>query len=53
VIRENLVRFDCLPIVMRLPDMPMHEPQARVRVVVGHIDLLACTLEARFGGDAT
>jgi exoribonuclease-2 len=52
VIRENLVRFDRLPIVMRLPDMPVHEPQARVRVVVGRIDLLACTLEARFGGPA-
>jgi exoribonuclease-2 len=53
VIRENLVRFDRLPIVMRLADMPNREPQARVRVVIGRIDLLASTLEARFGGSLT
>ncbi|HWD15180.1 MAG TPA: hypothetical protein VG865_01090 [Casimicrobiaceae bacterium] len=50
VIRENLVRFERLPIVMRLPDMPNQEPQARVRVAIGRIDLLAPSLEARFAG---
>jgi exoribonuclease-2 len=52
VIRDNLVRFDRLPIVMRLPDMPAQEPHASVRVVIGRIDLLGCSLEARFGGAA-
>jgi exoribonuclease-2 len=50
VIRENLVRFERLPIVMRLPDMPNQAPQARVRVAIGRIDLLAPSLEARFAG---
>jgi exoribonuclease-2 len=50
VIRENLVRFERLPIVMRLPDMPNQEPQVRVRVAIGRIDLLAPSLEARFAG---
>jgi exoribonuclease-2 len=50
VMRENLVRFDRLPIVMRLPDMPNQEPQASVRVAIGRIDLLAPSLEARFAG---
>ena len=52
VIRENLVRFDRLPIVMRLADMPPQEPQARVRIAIGRIDLLASTLETRYAGRA-
>jgi hypothetical protein len=35
---------------MRLPDMPNQEPQVRVRVAIGRIDLLAPSLEARFAG---
>ena len=50
VIRENLVRFDRLPIVMRLADMPNQEPQTPVRVAIGRIDLLAPSLEARYAG---
>jgi exoribonuclease II len=50
VIRENLVRFDRLPIVMRLPDMPNQGPLTRVRLAIGRIDLLACTLEVRYAG---
>ena len=50
VIRENLVRFDRLPIVTRLADMPNQEAQARVRVAIGRIDLLAPSVELRFAG---
>jgi len=50
VIRENLVRFDRLPIVMRLADMPNQEPQVRVRVAIGRVDLLAPSVEVRFAG---
>ena len=39
VIRENLVRFDALPLVVRLPDMPASAPGTRVRVAIGRIDL--------------
>jgi exoribonuclease-2 len=52
VIRENLVRFERLPIVLRLADLPSLAPDARVRVGIGRIDLLAATLECRYAGPA-
>jgi len=52
VIRETLVRFERLPLVMRLPDMPASSPDTRVRVAIGRIDLLDCTLECRYAGIA-
>jgi exoribonuclease-2 len=52
VIRETLVRFERLPLVMRLPDMPASAPDTRVRVAIGRIDLLDCTLECRYAGVA-
>jgi len=48
VIRDNLIRFDGLPLYVRAPDMPALTPGTRVRVGVGRIDLLAATLEVRF-----
>jgi exoribonuclease-2 len=48
VLRENLVRFDGLPLVMRVADLPPLAPDTRVRLAIGRIDLLAQTLEARF-----
>jgi len=54
VIRENLVRFDRLPLVVRLADLPDCAPGTPVRVAIGRIDLLASTLECRVAGaDAT
>ena len=53
VLRENLVRFDALPVVMRIADLPSFAPETRVRLAVGRIDLLAATLEARYAGQAT
>jgi exoribonuclease-2 len=50
VIRENLVRFDRLPIVMRVTDMTNQASGLRVRLGVVRIDLLAATLECRFLG---
>jgi exoribonuclease-2 len=52
VIRENLVRFDRLPLVVRLPDLPDSPPGTPVRVAIGTIDLLAATLECRVAGPA-
>ena len=50
VLRENLVRFDGLPLVLRVADLPALAPETRVRLVIGRIDLLEATLEARYGG---
>jgi len=51
VIRESLVRFDRLPLVVRLPDLPALAPGTPVRVAIGRIDLLAATLECRYAGE--
>jgi exoribonuclease-2 len=50
VIRDNLVRFERLPVYLRLPDMPSLSSETRVRVAISRIDLLAATMECRYGG---
>jgi exoribonuclease-2 len=50
VIRENLVRFEQLPLVTRVADLPPQPPDTAVRIAVGRIDLLAATFECRFAG---
>ncbi len=51
VIRDTLVRFDRLPLVVRLPDLPALAPETRVRIAIGRIDLVAATLECRYAGE--
>ena len=50
VIRENLVRFEQLPLVMRVADLPPQPPDTAVRIAIGRVDLLAATFECRFAG---
>ena len=50
VIRDNLVRLERLPIVVRLPDLPSIAPETSIRVAVSRIDLLAATFECRYAG---
>jgi exoribonuclease-2 len=50
VMRENLVRFDALPLTLRLADLPAVPPGSRVRVRVGAIDLLEETIECHYAG---
>ncbi len=52
VIRENLVRFDRLPLVVRLPEMPVLAPDTQVRIAIGRIDLVDATFESRYLGKA-
>jgi len=52
VVRENVVRFDGLPLTMRVADLPSLGPDARVRLAIGRIDLLEATLEVRYAGPA-
>jgi len=50
VIRDNLVRFDRLPWVQRLSDLPPQPPETGVRVAIARVDLLHATLECRYAG---
>ena len=47
VIRDNLVRFDRIPLIVRLPDLPSAAPDTPVRVAIGTVSLLEATLECR------
>ena len=51
VVRDTLVRFDRLPLVVRLPDLPALAAETTVRIAIGRIDLIAATLECRYAGD--
>jgi exoribonuclease-2 len=48
VLRENLVRFEHVPIFTRIADLPASAPGARIRVGISAIDLFAATLECRY-----
>jgi exoribonuclease-2 len=48
VLRENLVRFEALPLFARVPSLPALEPGTRVRVAVESVDLLERTLVCTF-----
>ena len=50
VLRESLVRFDRLPLTVRLADLPPFTPESSVRIAIGRIDLMAATLECRYAG---
>jgi exoribonuclease-2 len=52
VLRENLVRFDALPLVLRVADVPPLAPESRVRLSIGRVDLLEATLETHYAGPA-
>jgi exoribonuclease-2 len=55
VLRENVVRFDRLPLAVRVPSLPELDPGTRVRLVVEAPDLIertvACTWKATLGRD--
>jgi exoribonuclease-2 len=48
VLREELVRIDRIPLVVRLPSMPASSPGSRVELAVSAIDLLELTLHCEF-----
>jgi exoribonuclease-2 len=48
VLRENLVRIDQLPLVVRVPSLPETVPGTRVELEVGNIDLLEASLRCQF-----
>lgn len=48
VLRENMVRLAEIPLVIRVPSMPLQMPGSRVKLVVERTDLLDVEVEARF-----
>jgi len=48
VLRESLARFDELPLVARVPSLPVLAPQTRVELAVSGIDLLELTLKCEY-----
>jgi exoribonuclease-2 len=51
VVRDNLVRFDGLPLYVRVADLPA-AAAPRVRLAIGAVDLLAATVEVHYVGGA-
>ncbi|MDR4516193.1 MAG: RNB domain-containing ribonuclease [Nitrosomonas sp.] len=48
VIKENLVKFDHMPLIMRIPSLPNMTPDSYVKLEIQNIDLLDRTLRAKF-----
>ncbi|WP_068635343.1 ribonuclease catalytic domain-containing protein [Thauera butanivorans] len=48
VLRENVVRLNEIPLVFRVPSMPLQLPGSQVRLVVEGTDLLDIEVDARF-----
>ena len=48
VVRENIVRLGEIPLMFRVPSMPLQLPGSQVRLVVEHTDLLDVEVDARF-----
>jgi exoribonuclease-2 len=48
VLRDNVVRLEPIPLVFKVPSMPLQMPGSRVQLNVEHSDLFDVELEARF-----
>lgn len=48
VLRENLVRFEGLPLVMRVPSLPDLEPGTRVQLDIDAVDLIERVATCRY-----
>jgi len=50
VIRDDLVRCDRLPLIVKVPGVPALAADTRVRVAILRVDLLEAAVECRFAG---
>lgn len=53
VLRENLVRLEGLPLVVRVPSLPSLDAGTAVRIAVDEVNLVDCTLRAHYKGAET
>lgn len=48
VVRENLVRFEGLPVSARVPSLPALPPETRVNLALEDVDLIDCRVQSRW-----
>jgi exoribonuclease-2 len=48
VLRDNLVRLEAIPLVMKVPSLPLQLPGTRVRLEIEGSDLLDVDIRARY-----
>jgi len=48
VARDNLVKLDALPLLVKVPSLPELPPMTRVEVEIGAIDLLDLTVTCQY-----
>ncbi|SEP02222.1 ribonuclease catalytic domain-containing protein [Nitrosovibrio sp. Nv6] len=48
VLKENLVKLDCLPLVARVASLPEMPPETNIEVEISNIDLLELTFNVKF-----
>ena len=48
VLKENLVKFDRIPLITRVSSLPDLSPGTQVKLEIFQIDLLECTLNTKF-----
>jgi exoribonuclease-2 len=48
IARENLVKLDPIPLMVRVPSLPDLPPMSRVEVQVGEIDLIDLTVACQY-----
>jgi exoribonuclease-2 len=48
VLRENLVRAQAVPLVARVPSLPVLDPGTRVRLEVGRLDFIERTVQLTY-----
>jgi len=53
VIRDTLVRFEEVPLITRVADLPALAQDTTVRIAIDRIDLVTATFECRYAGTMT